>query len=848
MKFKKLFARKKSNRRESRANPFMLESLEPRLLLSATPMTAAVVTTDHLDYAPGETAVITTSNNTMGDGLQFAAGELVRFQVSRTDGMADHIGSTSDVGPAGNEAWYVADGVGGFAAHLGSDVSGDGVADWIAPDNDLTVNSSISTTWFVEEQYRNSSLLVTAAGQESGALATQAFTDVAVNTTTVLTSSTPTTIYGDIVTFTATVTAAAGIDAPTGTVEFWDGSALMGTFTVPDSTGIGTSTWSITVNQYLIEGPHPRLHAVFTGTAGSFNDSTSASITHTVTPKQITASFTVNDKAYDGSTTATGVIVTLTGALAPDNVSVVFSTATFSDANVGGNKTVTLTGATLVGTERLNYSLASSTIMSTGNITKKALTVTLTVDNKVYDGSTAATGVIATLSGVIVPDSVSLIGGTATFDNANAGTGKLVSFTGATLAGAGSANYSLTLPATTTADITAKVITGGFTAANKVYDGSTSAGVLSRTLSGVIGADDVSLTGGTAAFTDANVGTGKTVTLTGATLTGATATNYSLSSVNTSTANIAKANATIVVSGYSSTYDAAAHGATLTSATGVNSEDLSGSVILGGETFTDVPGGTATWTFNGGTNYTDANGSVGIVIAKATAIITGAALNGSGYFGTYNGQAHAGTATVTGVGGANLGTVVSSTTHTNAGVYSDTVTYTDATGNYNNASKVVKSYILKANATLTGAGQNGSGYFGTYDGLAHAATATVTGVGGANLGTAASVTTATNAGVVSHTVTFAGDTNYKAGSKVLKTYILKATATITVTGYNVAFNGAAHTATGTATGVNGEDLSAGLNLIGTTHTAKGVYLNDTVTFTGGTNYKDAIRFVSNRII
>ena len=109
MKFKKLF--NKSNRRKPRANAFVLESLEPRLLLSATPLTAAVVITDHLDYAPGETSVITTSNTT-GDGLQFGAGELVRFQVSRTDGMADHVGSTADVGPMGNEAWYVTDGVG----------------------------------------------------------------------------------------------------------------------------------------------------------------------------------------------------------------------------------------------------------------------------------------------------------------------------------------------------------------------------------------------------------------------------------------------------------------------------------------------------------------------------------------------------------------------------------------------------------------------------------------------------------------------------------------------------------------------------------------------------------------
>src|SRR5690606_41790585 len=50
--------------------------------------------------------------------------------------------------------------------------------------------------------------------------------------------------------------------------------------------------------------------------------------------------------------------------------------------------------------------------------------------------------------------------------------------------------------------------------------------------------DDVSLDGGTATFDNKNVGTGKTVTLTGATLAGADAGNYTLTSVATTTANI----------------------------------------------------------------------------------------------------------------------------------------------------------------------------------------------------------------------------------------------------------------------------------------------------------------------
>ena len=98
---------------------------------------------------------------------------------------------------------------------------------------------------------------------------------------------------------------------------------------------------------------------------------------------------------------------------------------------------------------------------------------------------------------------------------------------------------------TTTANITAKSLTGSFTAQDKQYDGNNSATVLTRSLSGVIVPDVVTLTGGTATFSDKNVGSGKTVTLTGATLSGADAGNYVLGSVSTTTANITAKNLTI---------------------------------------------------------------------------------------------------------------------------------------------------------------------------------------------------------------------------------------------------------------------------------------------------------------
>ncbi len=59
---------------------------------------------------------------------------------------------------------------------------------------------------------------------------------------------------------------------------------------------------------------------------------------------------------------------------------------------------------------------------------------------------------------------------------------------------------------------------------------------------------------------------------------------------------------------------------------------------------------------------------------------------------------------------------------------------------------------------------------------------------------------------------FAGNGNYNAQSGSVDIVINKADAVITVDGYTVVYDGDAHGATGTATGVNGEDLGSLLNL------------------------------------
>jgi len=268
--------------------------------------------------------------------------------------------------------------------------------------------------------------------------------------------------------------------------------------------------------------------------------------TGTINQATVTAHLQAGDKTYDGTDVASAT-ATLSGVVAGEEslVDVVVDSATFADRNVG-TKTVTAT-VHLTGTGAGNYVLASTTVTDTATIGALHITGTFTASNKVYDGTTGASVTNRSLVGVIViggtPDDVSLSGGTATFADRNVGPGKTVTLTGATLAGNDAGNYVLDSVATTTASITAKPLTGSFTAADKQYDGTTTATILTRTLSGVvvIGGvpDDVSMVGGTANFDTALVGTGKTVTATGFTLTGADAGNYSLTGTSwTTTASI----------------------------------------------------------------------------------------------------------------------------------------------------------------------------------------------------------------------------------------------------------------------------------------------------------------------
>ncbi|HVM70216.1 MAG TPA: hypothetical protein VMT91_00545, partial [Anaerolineales bacterium] len=299
--------------------------------------------------------------------------------------------------------------------------------------------------------------------------------------------------------------------------------------------------------------------------------------------------------------------------------------------------------------------------------------------------------------------------------------------------------------------------------------------------------------------------------------------------------------AACVVTAYNVTYDGVSHTATgvCTSPTGtiLNGLDLSGTTHANAGSYTD------TWTFTDNTGaYSNLSGTVTDVIAQANATCTV-----TGYTVIYNGAAHTATGACTGVGGINLSSDLnlSGTTHTAIGNYTDTWNFTEPSGNYKNQTGTVTDNITSNTPTCTV-----TPYNVTYDGAAHTASGSCVAPNGVTLsGLVLTDTTHINAGTFTDTWTFTDSSGvYGTLTGSVTDIIAQAAVRCTVTGYSVTYNAAAHTATGTCTGLGGTNLTAGLNLTGTTHTDAGTYATDTWTFTDANgNYANATGTVADAI-
>ncbi len=108
--------------------------------------------------------------------------------------------------------------------------------------------------------------------------------------------------------------------------------------------------------------------------------------------------------------------------------------------------------------------------------------------------------------------------------------------------------------------------------------------------------------------------------------------------------------------------------------------------------------------------------------------------------------------------------------------------------------------------------------------------------------------TPTKAGSHYHIYVTATDANGFSAGQRYTLAIAQGTASITVTGYSATYDSNPHTATYTATGFGGVDLSSGLTLTGTTHTDAGTYNGDAWSFHDASgNYADQSGTVDDSI-
>ena len=196
---------------------------------------------------------------------------------------------------------------------------------------------------------------------------------------------------------------------------------------------------------------------------------------------------------------------------------------------------------------------------SSVTISPKPVTVSgITAKNKEYNGNDSAEFDCsdATITGKVGEDELTVASATGTFENENVGTNKTVTITNITLGGVDRNNYTVAENSqnTTSAAITAREVTvSGITAADKVYDGNTTATLdcSKATFTGMVAGDGLTVSSATGTFENENVSTGKTVTITNITLGGADKDNYSLDSapVTATAAITAKTLTNVNVSG-----------------------------------------------------------------------------------------------------------------------------------------------------------------------------------------------------------------------------------------------------------------------------------------------------------
>ncbi len=338
--------------------------------------------------------------------------------------------------------------------------------------------------------------------------------------------------------------AGAVLDAPPAALFGELGSTLTGPGGVLDTPNAGTGK-----NVSITNFPITLFDALARPTFG-YTVTASGAI-GTVTPASVSIIGLSGTRPYDGTPTINASVLTGFSGLVGTDTLTLSGAGSVANKNIGVNKPVSLDTLALGdGTGlAINYTLLGGTHVATITPATISSFTGITASNKVYNGTTGAAVVTSGASGVGVfsGDVVGVGSATGSFGDKSAAFGKFVTISGISLSGLDAGNYVYSgTPVSTLADITPASITAvsGVTAANRVYDGTTAATVSTAgaALTGLIGGDSLALTGGVGAFSDKNVGPGKSVLIVGLGLGGTDAGNYTLASPTAfATASISQA-------------------------------------------------------------------------------------------------------------------------------------------------------------------------------------------------------------------------------------------------------------------------------------------------------------------
>ena len=393
-----------------------------------------------------------------------------------------------------------------------------------------------------------------------------------VTSVTGVASGTTVGVYND------SLSAAQGTGLSNYTISYTNGALTIGkaALTISSASSSTTYTGSAQTGTYTVSGLQGSVDAVtgITGAATGTNAGTYTSTLGGATGTGLenyeityadTGTFTINKanatiKGVANTSIYNGAVQTNTGAvidgLVENDKSLVSVIGYAQATNVAQGAVTDKLSATGTNASNYNFTVTNGSL----RIMPRALNVVGAKTTVVYNATTrtntyATPTTNANIEGLVGTDTIAVTGSASARNVSTINDALSVAFTSGD-----ASNYTTTITDGFLKITPAIISISGITAADKIYDGSTTASLSgSPTITGILGTDAVSVNTSslTGAFADENAGTNKTVLISGIGITGADAANYQLSggTTATTTADIDRRTLTVTGTSLTTTYN-----------------------------------------------------------------------------------------------------------------------------------------------------------------------------------------------------------------------------------------------------------------------------------------------------